>query len=444
MHTYNRLLLAALLLLGLALHACRPEDSDGDGIPDARDKCPTEQGMKPDGCQARKNINAVHFFLETSGSMGGYFKGDAGFPAIISDLTAKIDKSVKPIDIYFIAESTEKFNGSPQAFSNGIANRQVSPQKSSQLHRIVADIADRTDSFDISLLVSDCILSFTDAEIRKDPEINKNSAKSALQSDIYATFSDLNKKKGFGASVYAFRSRFNGTYYDYQNRKTELKGVLRPFYIWVIGKKELLAKFDAQLADMSSFQPEQELHFGLADKAVSDFRIFPTLEREGADWMENGERTGIEGVGDPKKSPVQFCAGLDLSRLPPYARDPAYLREHLILDPKGCEATCTVVPKSAADASKLRSEPQKAAFEQCTHLMLVRVSSLALKTATINARLPLRYDTWYQNWSCMDDKNLEATCAGRTFALEHLINGVRDAYETKNADYINITLTLQK
>jgi hypothetical protein len=444
MNLRTRYFAAALLLLTLHIQACKPEDSDGDGIADARDKCPAEKGLKPDGCPARKDIRAVRFFLETSGSMGGYFKGNAEFPAVISDLTAKIDKSVKPIEIYFVAETTERFNGSPQALSREIANRNVTPQKSSQLHKIIAGIADRTDSSDISLLVSDCILSFTDAEIRKDPEINKNVANGTLKSDVYSTFADLNRKKGFGASMYAFRSRFNGTYYDYQNKKTELRGVPRPFYIWVIGNKELLAKFDAQLADISSFRPEQELHFGLADKAVSDFSILPTLAREGADWMESSEGTGIEDVGDPKKSPVQFCAGLNLSTLPPYARDVAYLQKNLKLDLKGCEATATVIPKSAADASKLRSEPQKAAFERCTHLLLVRVNSIALKNASISARLPLRYDTWFQDWSCMDDKNLAASCAGRTFALEHLVSGVRDAYETKNADYINITLTLKK
>ncbi len=444
MNLRNSVLTAALLLLALIVPACRPEDQDGDGVVDARDKCPAEKGPKPDGCPVRKDIRSVRFFLETSGSMGGYFKDDAQFPAIVSDLTAKIDKSIRPLDIYFIAETTDTFKGSPQELSSEIANRKVSAQKSSQLHNIIAEIASRTDSFDISLLVSDCILSFTDEEIRKNPEINKNFAPSTLRSNVYSTFADLNKKKGFGASVYAFRSQFNGVYYDYQNKKTTLRGVQRPFYIWVIGNKELLAKFDAQLADISSFRPEQELHFGLADQAVKDFSIFPTIGRLGSDWMESSERKGIEAVGDPQKTPVRFCVGLDLGGLPPYARAPAYLREHLELDTKGCEASFSMLPKNDADVSKLRSEPQKAAFDACTDLMLVRVTKMGLRNATITARLPLRYDTWYQEWSCMDDRNLAATCAGRTFALEHLINGVRDAYETKNADYINITLTLQK
>jgi len=440
----NGVLTAAALMLFSLFSASCSNDKDGDGISDNLDKCPAVKGTGPDGCPEKRGLNAVHFFLETSGSMGGYFKGNAEFPTIISDLTAKIDKSIKPIDIFFIAESTDKFNGSPQALSSEIANRKVSPQKSSQLHKIIADIAERTDSFDISLLVSDCILSFTDAEIRKDPEINKNAAPSTLKNNIYATFADLNKKKGFGASVYAFKSKFNGTYYDYQNRKTELKGERRPFYVWVIGRKDMLAKFDAQLADISSFKPDNELHFGLADEAVTAFNIFPTIGREGADWMENGDRNGIESVGDPKKAPVQFCVGLDLNRLPSYAQTVSYLQEHLVLDPKGCEASFKIVPKKDVDVSKLRSEPQKAAFEQCTHMMLVKVTSLALKNASIAARLPLRYDTWYQDWSCMDDKNLSVSCSGKTFALEHLINGVREAYETKNADYINIDLKLQK
>lgn len=443
MHFHFRSLAFVILSVFYLLESCcKPEDMDGDGVIDPKDKCPTTAAKTKDGCPVERKINAIHFYLETSASMGGYFKQDAEFPIIVSDLTAKIDKNIKPISIAFIAEHKEPFKGNPQQFSSQIANTKINPQKSSQLHNIIGNITMDMDSNDIVILVSDCILSFTEAEVKSNPEINRNMAPSTLKSYIYSTFADLNKKKGIGASIYAFKSKFYGTYYDYQNKKHSLSGEQRPFYVWVIGNKELLTRFNAQLATISSFKPEKELHFGLSDKPVSEYRIISGIGHKG-DWMENSEKNGIEEIGDPRKTATQFCVALNLKSLPPYAQDVAYLKEHLNIDAQGCIVTATALEKKDADISKLRSEPQKAAFDGCTHVLMVQVTDMTLKTATLNIRLPLRYDTWYTYWSCMDDRS-PTGCSGKTFALEHLITGVREAYETRNEDYINITINLEK
>ena len=66
-----------------------------------------------------------------------------------------------------------------------------------------------------------------------------------------------------------------------------------------------------------------------------------------------------------------------------------------------------------------------------------------LSEAKIQVTLPLQYDTWYLDWSCPDDKDI-ANAENKTFAFEHLIKGVKEAYETKNKNYIDFSLTLNK
>ena len=429
----------AVLAATLLLASC-VQDKDGDGVADARDRCPTVAAKTKDGCPAADaSVAAVHFFIDKSGSMGGYYKKSAAFTNNITDLIFKVAQNDKPVDISLAAEGIEKYGGTVEQFANDIAKKEPTPGKSSQLDEIFESIAAKTDSGDISVFASDCILSFSDAEIKGNREINREKT-GFLKNKINNTFNGLNKK-GFGASVYAFRSGFFGTYYDYQNSKKVLNGEARPYYVWVIGNKNLLAKFDAQLANISSFKPEQELHFGLSDKPVKDYSIIPQIARKG-DWMQNGDRNGIESVGDPKKAPVQFCLGLNLSSLPPYAQQLKYLNDNLKLEGQGCTVTFQAIEKKDADTKNLRSEPQKALLEKSTHLLLITITDMTLREAAISGSLPLRYDTWYASWSCDDDR--DNGCSGKTFALEALITGVREAYETKNNTFIAFTVNLKK
>ena len=428
------------LLSLFLLTACTNPDTDKDGIPDTKDKCPDVYAKTKDGCPAEKQLGKIHFYIDNSASMGGYFKKNAEFNEVIADLTAKIDKEISAIDIVFITDSVKPYPNSVQQFSEDIARTPPAKQRSSQLHTMVQKLAARNDSNDISLLVSDCILSFPDEAIRSNPEINKDKAPSTLKNNIYQSFYDL-KKRGMATSVYAFTSKFFGTYYDYHNRPKTLSGESRPFYVWVMADKELLAKFDAQLADISSFRPEQSLHFGLTEAPVEYYTVLNQVEKEGK-WKWNRGAKTIEDV-NVKDGEPQFCVAANLTNLPPYAQTADYLKEHVQVKAEGCEVELAKVEdKKTADQSKLKSIPEKKAFEEATHFLIFSVKALRVPNATIAVNLPLQYDDWYMNWSTMDDTG--ADMKNKTFGLQYLIAGVRDAYETKNKNYIDFTVHLKQ
>jgi len=436
---FDNTLLICFGILILLFFSCSKNDKDKDGVIDKKDKCPNVPANTKDGCPPPKEIGKVFFYLETSASMGGYFKGDADFKTIVSDLTTKIEKNIKPIDIWFIAEAEEKYSKSTQQFSIDLATTKIAKQKSSELHKIIANIVSKKDSNDVILLVSDCILSFPDKDIKSNPEINKQEAPNALKNNIYSTFADL-KKQGIATSIYAFNSKFYGTYYNYQNVKTELKGNKRPFYLWVIADHEILVKFNTKLNEIPTFKPEKSLHFGENEGPVNIYDIIPQIERKGT-WMKC--REGLTDIETSKTEPLQFCVALNLENLPVYAKDITYLQANLEIESDGCEVSFEVRDKSNVDKSKLKSQPQIKLFEAATHVIIFTVSTMALSDAKIIVTLPLHYDTWYLDWSCIDDKDLNKV-EGKSFALENLITGVKDAYETKNKNYINFSLTLKK
>lgn len=429
-----------LVLIALGSVACN-NDQDKDGIPDDKDKCPKIAAPNTkDGCPLpEQKLSKVHLFIETSASMGGYFKNDAQYKEVISDLAVKVHNFDVPLDIWFVADSMSKYKRSVTDFTKDIATTRIADQKSSELHKIISEIASKTDSNDVSILVSDCILSFPVKDIKANWEINKTDASSTLKNNIYDTFSSL-KKRGLATSVYAFRSKFYGVYYDYQNVKTKLNGESRPYYIWVIGSTGLLSKFDDRLTAISSFHPEEALHFGLLEEVIKDYNIIPGVERTGKWKAKSGS---VEGIVTTASEPAQFCVALNLAQLPAYARDIKYLEENLQVECKGCKATVKVKNKADADVSKLKTDKQKNQLEAATHVFLVSVNEMNLSNGNIKLSLPLKYDNWYKNWSTMDDKEYKST-ANKTFAFEHLITGVIEAYETKNKNLIDLSITLTK
>ncbi len=172
-------------------------------------------------------IEKINFFMEVSGSMAGYLKGSTDFVKMIPNLLVaiehKVDSGRLKLHNYYIAESVLPFNGTTEDFIYTIATRHPAREKSSEMHKIFQMIADRTDSNDISMFVSDCILSYSDADIKGNMEINREKAEGGLKPFITSTFSKLQNKNEMCASVYGFNSDFDGTYYTYQNNRLPIK-----------------------------------------------------------------------------------------------------------------------------------------------------------------------------------------------------------------------------
>lgn len=432
-----------LLLICLGI-SCKTEDTDGDGVNDQVDQCITINGKKPKGCPVLPTIGKVTLYLETSASMNGYFGGTAEYKQIVTDLAVKIDKEISPVSINFISDTIRNFPHNATAFSNHIATTKLAIDKSSQLHEIFRKIALNTKGQDVSIFISDCILSFPNKVVKANPTINRTSANGTLKNNIYSTFIDFRNNKQ-AASLYAFSSQFFGTYYDYQNVKTKLAGTVRPFYVWVIAKNNILPIFDDKLMKIPNFKPEQSLHFGLMDNKVNQYHILTQLGM-GGDWTliksdpDKGD-TGIEEVTIKKNTPQEFYAAVDLSALPPYAQKPDYIAKNLKLDQKGCKAEVNIALKG--NTNKLKSKKQKMFFAKATHIIKVKVKDIQLEKATLQLSLPLQYDTWYEAWSTMDDKQVKIL-GKKTFAFQYLVNGVMEAYSNTDKKFIDLKFQINQ
>ena len=399
-----------------------------------------KKGKKAEATQPAKaeTIGAIHFFLETSASMGGYLKGGTTFKDVVADVVTKANQ-IKPVSLYTISAKPQAVSGDVNTFVAQMATTPLATGKSSELHQIFRQVGEKAKGNNVAILVSDCILSFPDADIKRNPDVNRNDASSTLKNSIYDQFATFNKQ-GIGATVLAFTSPFNGTYYTYQNQKQPLKGESRPFYVWIVGKQSLIAPFTKQLLESLSTAPAKRLDFGAAG-TLKQYDLFFGLNKSG-DWR--AERNNLVNIEMGRKAkPIEFAIGLNLAALPDYAQAETYLQKNLtITADNGAVTLVKVQRKGAIETARMTDREQKL-LSQNTHVLTFRVSSLFADDATLTLNLPVRFDSWYADWSTMDDRSSDGR-RNKTFALEHLMTGVREAYQTNGNAFAEMSIKLSK
>ncbi|MBO0935007.1 hypothetical protein J2I47_00470 [Fibrella sp. HMF5335] len=386
-----------------------------------------------------ESVGTVHFFLETSASMGGYLKGGTTFKDVVADVVTKANQ-IRPTSLYTISgKAPQPVTGGVNSFVAQLATTPLATGKSSEMHQIFKQVGSKATGNDLAIFVSDCILSFPDADIKSNPEVNRSDASSTLKNNIYDQFASFSKQ-GIGATVLAYTSPFNGTYYTYQNQKQKLAGEQRPFYIWVIGKQKLVGPFVQQLIDGLTTPPIKRLDFGAAG-ALNRYDLFFALNKKG-DWRADHNNVTNIRMGR-KAQPVEFAIGLNMSGLPDYAQAEAYLKSNLAATAdNGAVKLVSVQRKDAVKTDRMSDREQKL-LSQNTHVLTFRVDNLFADAAMLTLKLPVRFDTWYTTWSTMDDRT-EAGRKNKTFALEHLMTGVREAYQTGGNEFANLTIQLKK
>lgn len=407
-------LLAALLMLGV--NACKKNE-----------KKPVEVA-KP------KAITAIKVFIDNSESNRGYVQGATEFKSIVAGLAADIGdgKLTQAVKFNLIADSIQTLNFSSEQFIDAVTNSKIAPAKCSEMHKMVEMLTASLDSFDIGILVSDCILSYCDT--KGNPNKNRDNAESEQKTYIKSVFKKLSAQ-GICASVYAFKSEFNGRYFTYRNTIQYYKQSVRPFYIWAIGRKDQLTAFNTEL--LKNVRPEAQLHFGFDTEPKIDFDLFFSTGKKGSCEINKDK---ISDIVIKSGKPVGFVMGVNLEGLPPYAQTTEYVKENLTTN---FEHLKLKEVKLRKDFQLVRQNNREKAYrENNTHFLYFEVEDL-IDNTSIEITLKNKTDTWYEEWSTMDDLTPE-TNYEKTFALIHLINGVKEAYEVKNSPFIKSKLTLNQ
>jgi hypothetical protein len=393
------------------------------------------------------SISNLKFYLETSGSMAGYFEGKTEFKDVINNFITDLEaqKGKAKVELFLIDSDIKPYNAPLNEFLHDVTNGNFPMGRSSEIHQMIEKIGKAHKDTEISIFVSDCILSYPIKDIKKNPEINVQNVESMLKPYVKTEFSKL-RKRGLALSVYALHSNFNGKYFNYRNQVVTCKDCLRPYYVWVIGKSEQLYLFFEKIQKMN-FPYKENLTLGLTPKTVTTQAVFPkTGERNyqiNSNKLQNLERIKLK-AGES----LSFYLALNLSELPAKYQRNSFLEQNLRFQ-TGDKVKIEIVSITPAKdfMETYKNEKLRPRLLEYTHIFELRAYDLLFEQAEVKVELE-QPDTqnWVAKWHTLND--LDPTqAAGKTFALQQLIEGAKEAYqlsETKPAFLIQTQFNLSK
>lgn len=184
----------------------------------------------------------LNVYVENSGSMDGYMCDGSNLKDAVFDYVSDLKAKCKKNNLYYINSkiipcnvTLENYiqNLNALSFANAGGNR-----ANTDLRNIFDMMLQRQKKNTLTVFVSDCIL-----------DIPQNAVNffGNCQVSIKNTFNQaLAKNPKLGVQIIKLQSKFNGFWYCGQNKEL-LNDVKRPYYIWVIGDKNILAKINKEV-----------------------------------------------------------------------------------------------------------------------------------------------------------------------------------------------------
>ncbi|TAG40065.1 MAG: hypothetical protein EAZ31_08705, partial [Cytophagia bacterium] len=301
----------------------------------------------------------------------------------------------------------------------------------SPLHKIFEHIREHTVKDKVSLFITESIMSYTQGDLVGAQYSNIDTL--GLSGKMKIEFDDL-QKSGCAVSILAFKSQYNGTYTDFANNSYPCCKESRPYYIWVVGKANVIPNFMAHLLKNNDIKPEQQAHFGWTIP-VPAYAILPQVKRGGG-WQYDTETKVPQKIMGIKVSEENaFTIAIDLSGdIFNKLFTENYLKNNLELVTNQGYAKASKVEiytqKEILKDPTVTSE-QKQEITKYTHFVYVKLDneSLAEDVGKFMVRLKKNNEfKWFATWSA--NHATENTNLGRTYGFYSLTKPLLTAYQT--------------
>ena len=391
---------------------------------------------------------AVNVYIENSGSMNGYINGNTEFKSAIQDMLVllKYEYEEKNINLFFINSEIHPTNidSDLAGFASALNAKsfKVGAVASSNLNNVFKQVLAKTAKDTISILISDCIYS-----IKGNKTEDLLSDQKSLTKDAFLTKS----KEGMNltTTVVKLNSKFNGNYWDKNEKATILNNKMRPYYISIIGSENIMNHFNSKIIFskkevagyenklvLSSVDYSKGIYFSVIN-AKNDLGKF----KPARDFSDKNSIKGIEDVESDSRNgdKFTFSVALDLSKLPlekSYITNPQNytIDEGDFIISKISEFNKEdFVSSSVSSVLKSRKNP--------THY--ITFSATSKKYSDLKFNLKRQLPKWVDETSTEDDTNIEAI-GNKTFGFKYLMEGISEAYQTSSPskNYFELTIKI--
>lgn len=346
--------------------------------------------------QSSKSITAVDVYFDASNSMKGYFASGDGQ---ISNVVSRFEKIGNVSKMFLIGknDSVKHYGGYSTDLQNNLS---LFDGGSTHFEKLIPLMCDKSSQGKLAVLVTDGIVF-----------INKNASTALEQFQNILSKSLREKADGKAVAIFKYSAKFTSTqvgkggvcYYDMFDIPKKLDSSRRPFYVIAVGMPEdILA-----LQENEDLKPELQLYYGIDKNSI----------------FQNGKQDSIAEIDPTKDIVLRMTLPKTVRYM--YDSDNQFFNHSaakLLLDGKQLKDTLEYTTNS------LKSENGINVTITIKSPASTGIGVGAL-TYTIENAIP---SSWYK-LSVNDDSSPNVSLyRDKTFGLEYLLKGIRDAFDGNN------------
>ena len=358
----------------------------------------------------------VKLFIENSGSMYGYVDGSHDFKNALYGYMSDIKAAgiAENICLNFINSQIINQGNDVSAFfdmlnSSKVFQKSGGSKKSTDIAEVLKMVVNDLDSNNVAMVVSDFIFS---------PGSGKNAVEYLKDQRIKIknTFVDyLKAHPKSGVMFFQFSSKFTGTFYDRENRKTQLKDTERPFYLLVFGNKSALKTIRAKVPETNIKDGSGVNNYFIAENNFSAPKYY--VQRRSGDFGFYKHR-GCDtkhSIIDAKKGRdgnLTFAVNVDFTQT---ILDNEYISnsDNYFLSDKNFSLTVN----NKKDGN-----------------FILNLSSPIVVKTTLSIKLAKKIPTWIEQFNDDDGLDVEAGIS-KTYGLKTIVEGIAEAFNFKSDSY---------
>lgn len=384
----------------------------------------TEQVEVVSATEVEQVASKINVFIENSASMDGYIKGfKPAIKNLLVDLKGNytiglnyvnkniinrpIEKEQDPIDVVTKMLDTD--------FTKGY--KKIADRQTTKLNDIIKLVLGQTNDSTVSILVSDCIYSIKDKD-------KKTSNEDKLEDLMVETKNQFKHSSITDLSVLFIRleSKFNGSYYDYNDASISLKDCDRPYYMCVIGTDKNLRKF----MDIISIEKlaGYSFQYYLSGKDYSN-TFYTAISRPGNKGryrVKDSSTIRLINTND-----LQFAIAINLNGFPMSDEEKTNPANYEI---DGDFNIVEIKPINNNIRNQFApNEINNIESNGCTHLLVVSSKGFP---SDFSIKIKPTIPEWVNKLSSTDDtgiSNDNKEELRKTFGISYFINGAAAAYE---------------
>lgn len=368
----------------------------------------------------------INVYIENSGSMDGYVKGQTEFEQIVYNylVNLKLARITSKLNLFYInseilpqqddvQDFIEKLN--PYSFKAKGGNRGTS-DISQMIDTIMKEMNDST----VSIFISDCIFSPGKG---KDAGDYLNNQKIGIKKAIGEYF---NAHPKLAVTGYRCMSSFDGYCYDKNDTGTLFIGQ-RPFYIWLFGTQGALRRIQNEMHKNGYHLDGCENEFmAFAGGITIPDSCYAVKRGSGNfDLKKSDSRHSIENLKADRNGKVCFSVEVNYAPL-------------ILSDTYLCDTTMYVVndPKY-----KVVSVERIKEYQKYSHI--IHIEAEKVHPSNLEIQLCTGTPTWPAYYNDDSGNSIDSTNAYKTFGIKYLTEGITEAIIRKNY-YTRMIININK